>query len=647
MSLMNEHYKVLKLVIFGTIFEKNSAYKNKIYCHYNTMKANKRLQSIFAFAFFIFSAINGMAQTQIGTDIDAESTNDRSGWSISMGNDTTVAIGAILNDGGGSNSGHVRIYDYNGAAWVQRGSDINGESSNDNSGYSVSMPHGNFVGIGAYRNDDNGGNSGHVRVYKWNGSTWTQRGGDIDGEAIGDESGSTIIMPDTNTVAIGARNNDGNGSNSGHARVYRWNGSDWVQKGIDLDRFAADYEFGTAVSMADSNTLAVSSVGNIFEPGEVYIYDWNGTAWIQRGATIVGESSFDLSGISLSMPSPNYVAIGAANNAGNGSQSGHVRIYNWNGANWVQVGSDLDGEAANNRFGASVSMPDSITLAVGANWNNEVGNMAGHTRIFEWDGVNWNQKGIDIDGEAADDQSGYSVDMPSNKVVAIGALFNAGTGFGAGHTRVYSLCESNSVDLISACDSYTWIDGNTYTSSSNTATHVIPNAAGCDSTITLDLTINSVSDLSTSVSGITISANNTNATYVWLDCDDNFAMINGETNQSFIPTANGNYAIELTENGCVDTTACVAITTIGVLELTIGKEFVLMPNPSSGLFEIELVATFGNVSVAITDVHGSIVTELSANATDSVQVEVKQPAGVYFVQVIADDQSQVLQLIIK
>ena len=45
-------------------------------------------------------------------------------------------------------------------------------------------------------------------------------------------------------------------------------------------------------------------------------------------------------------------------------------------------------------------------------------------------------------------------------------------------------------DVQTACDSYSWIDGNTYTESNNTATFTLTNAAGCDSIVTLDLTIN-------------------------------------------------------------------------------------------------------------------------------------------------------------
>ena len=64
-----------------------------------------------------------------------------------------------------------------------------------------------IVAIGAVDNDGNGSNSGHVRVFSWNGSSWTQLGSDIDGEAAGDGFGKSVSMnSDGNTVAIGASN---------------------------------------------------------------------------------------------------------------------------------------------------------------------------------------------------------------------------------------------------------------------------------------------------------------------------------------------------------------------------------------------------------------------------------------------------------
>ena len=169
--------------------------------------------------------------TLISADIDGEAAFDYSGYSVSLSSDgTTVAIGAHYNDGNGSNSGHVRIYAWNSttSAWEQQGADIDGEAENDLSGRSVSLSSdGTTVAIGAIENDGNGSNSGHVRIYAWNSTTsaWEQQGADIDGEAENDLSGwSVSFSSDGTTVAIGARFNEGsNGPSSGHVRIYSWN----------------------------------------------------------------------------------------------------------------------------------------------------------------------------------------------------------------------------------------------------------------------------------------------------------------------------------------------------------------------------------------------------------------------------------------
>jgi hypothetical protein len=162
---------------------------------------------------------------QKGQDIDDETIQDYSGWPVFMSNDgNAVAIGARHNDGNGIDSGHTRIYRWNGNdSWIQKGQNIDGEAEGDYSGYSVSISgDGDTVAIGAYLNDGNGSNSGHVRIYTWNGSNiWEQKGQDIDGESAGDESGFSVsISDDGNIVAIGAPKNNGNGAESGHVRVY-------------------------------------------------------------------------------------------------------------------------------------------------------------------------------------------------------------------------------------------------------------------------------------------------------------------------------------------------------------------------------------------------------------------------------------------
>ena len=84
-----------------------------------------------------------------------------------------LAVGAPYNDGNGSNSGHVRVYawDETQNKYVQRGADIIGEAASDYSGQAVSMSSGGSVlAIGAHYNDGNGSDSGHVRVFSWNGT---------------------------------------------------------------------------------------------------------------------------------------------------------------------------------------------------------------------------------------------------------------------------------------------------------------------------------------------------------------------------------------------------------------------------------------------------------------------------------------------
>ena len=398
------------------------------------------------FAFLVFSvtflATNFVtAQIQIGSDIDGESLYDFSGRT-SMPDAFTIAIGATGNGGNGSGSGHVRVFRLVSGVWIQKGVDIDGEAAGDNSGVSVSMPDSNTVAIGATLNNGNGQRSGHVRVFSWNGSTWVQKGLDIDGEVAFLESGNSVSMPDANTLAIGTMKGSAVASNAGQVRVFQFIGGAWVQKGGNIDGEAAQDGSGVSVSMPDANTVgigALSNDGNGMNAGHVRVYVWNGTGWIQKGSDLDGEAAGDQSGRAICMPDMNTVAIGASSNITNGSHSGHVRIYNWNGTAWTQKGADIDG-LPGDQFGTSVSMPNANTVAVGAPGNNNNnGNTSGAVRIFSWNGSAWLQRGNDIIGEASNDISGYSVSMPDVNTIGIGAIRNGGSAINAGHVRVFDV----------------------------------------------------------------------------------------------------------------------------------------------------------------------------------------------------------------
>ena len=114
----------------------------------------------------------------------------------------------------------------------------------------------------------------------------------------------------------------------------------------------------------------------------------------------------------------------------------------------VQIGGAIDGEAAGDRSGHSVSLSsDGSVLAIGAPLNDGNGDFSGHVRVYKRDDaapLGWRQVGGDIYGEAAGDRSGHSVSLSSDgSVLAIGAPLNDINGFNSGHVRVYNISASS------------------------------------------------------------------------------------------------------------------------------------------------------------------------------------------------------------
>lgn len=327
-------------------------------------------------------------------------------------------------------------------AQVQIGSDIIGEAANDQLGNSVSMPNKNTIAIGGWRNDGAGNSAGHARVYDWNGSNWVQRGSDLNGVEAGDWFGYYVNMPDENTIAITAPyGNNGAITGAGYVKIFTWNGSSWIQKGTTLYGTATNDYFGWMVIMPDADHFIASAVFsdlNGSNSGMVQTYDWDGTAWVQRGSNIIGLAADDRFGNSIAMPNINTIAVGANMNDATQSNIGLVQIFDWNGTDWLQRGSNLIGEANEDQFGTYIQMTDENTICASARYNDGAGTTSGHTRVFTWNGVDWVQKGSDIDGEAAGDESGNCLWMPNADWIAVAAHKNDGNGANSGSVRIYN-----------------------------------------------------------------------------------------------------------------------------------------------------------------------------------------------------------------
>lgn len=115
---------------------------------------------------------------------------------------------------------------------------------------------------------------------------------------------------------------------------------------------------------------------------------------------------------------------------------------------------------------------------------------------------------------------------------------------------------------VSACDSYEWAANNMSYTVSGEYLHTLTGSNTCDSIIKLNLTINTVDVSVTDNMNSTILANMSGASYQWLDCDNGNSPISNATSQTFIADAIGNYSVEITANGCVDTSSCTNVASI-------------------------------------------------------------------------------------
>ena len=192
-----------------------------------------------------------------------------------------------------------------------------------------------------------------------------------------------------------------------------------------------------------------SGFGNGFQdqPGSVRVFRWNGTSWVQLGTEIVGENDLDQFGFSVSISSDgSIVAIGARNNDGNVAGAGHVRVFEWdsNSSDWTQLGSDLDGEAEGDQFGYSVSLSaDGSIVVIGAPNALPIFSVGvlGKVYVYKWNKATsiWEQKGTTIYGEQLGDRFGASVSSSADgNVVLVGAPSNNGNGNVAGLVRVFN-----------------------------------------------------------------------------------------------------------------------------------------------------------------------------------------------------------------
>lgn len=199
-------------------------------------------------------------------------------------------------------------------------------------------------------------------------------------------------------------------------------------------------------------------------------------------------------------------------------------------------------------------------------------------------------------------------------------------------------------DVITACDSFVWIDGNTYTTSNNTAHWILTNSQGCDSVITLNLIINTANAIVTS-NDPELIADLGATSYQWLDCLNGNTPISGATSNVFVATVNGQYAVVIEENGCIDTSDCFIINNVGLSEIT-SQNWKLYPNPTDDIVTIKFYEVPLSTRVEVTNPLGQVISKQAIYAQE-VDLALGENSGVYFVRLISEESTIIIPVIKK
>jgi uncharacterized protein (TIGR02145 family) len=193
--------------------------------------------------------------------------------------------------------------------------------------------------------------------------------------------------------------------------------------------------------------------------------------------------------------------------------------------------------------------------------------------------------------------------------------------------------------FISPSGKYTWMHSGTYLDT-------IPNAQGCDSIITVYLTI-MAANTSVTLNQSVLTANAIGAIYQWIDCENGNTPIEGETQQTYTASKDGNYAVIVSENECIDTSVCFSVKITSLLINTFKHNVTLYPNPTDGSFSIDLGSIYPKVEITITHMDGQIISKDYLINNRFKDFRISESPGSYMVIITNENERAVFKIVKK
>ncbi|MEH6536623.1 MAG: T9SS type A sorting domain-containing protein [Psychroserpens sp.] len=330
-----------------------------------------------------------------------------------------------------------------GLSQVQVGQDINGSAAGVISGYDVELSqNGNFLVVSEPLASDNGTESGKVKVYENQSGIWTQIGSDITGDSQFNYFGWNVeIANNGNIIAISTPYNSNAGASAGHAKVYENQSGVWTQIGSDIEGLNND-QLGWGLSLSsDGSILAIgapSNDANGSNSGHVKVYENQSGTWVQLGNEISGDLMSDQFGFSVDLSSDgSVVAIGTPFGLNSQSiASGYVKVYENQSGTWTQIGSKISGTAEFDQFGRDIELSNNGNRIIIGAPSNDPNNRAGFCQVYVIQSGVWVQLGSTLTKNINNDYfgNGVSISNTDDSVIAIGSRLENNN---SGSTSVY------------------------------------------------------------------------------------------------------------------------------------------------------------------------------------------------------------------
>ncbi|NLJ81691.1 MAG: T9SS type A sorting domain-containing protein [Bacteroidales bacterium] len=173
------------------------------------------------------------------------------------------------------------------------------------------------------------------------------------------------------------------------------------------------------------------------------------------------------------------------------------------------------------------------------------------------------------------------------------------------------------------------------------------NSEGCDSLVILNLTIIPLPDNSITQNDNILIANENDASYQWVDCNDNNSPIEGETNKSFVATKTGRYAVIVNKASCISTSDCYSVEVSSITNATFDKGISLYPNPTIDKITLDIHQIEEQTTAYIYNTQGVLVKEVNINKHSQDISTSELNSGFYIIKIKTQNNSAVRSFVVQ